>query len=69
LLSVFRCTPVRKAWDASIEGRCVDQVSIWMAGSICNIVTDCLVTCVPMPYLWGLQMGIRGKIALACSLA
>ncbi|KJK68231.1 hypothetical protein P875_00076311 [Aspergillus parasiticus SU-1] len=57
LLYLFGCQPVAKAWDSTItEGHCVDRLSIMLASSVLNVLTDFLMIIAPIPLIWKLNM-------------
>lgn len=58
------CQPFSYFWDKSQKGRCGDQIALYMAGGIFNLLLDVTVVVLPMPMLWGLQMARRKKVGL-----
>lgn len=61
----FQCVPVRKIWDQTIPGKCVDLVSIIYSGAVFSIFEDLVLILLPIPQLKILNMTVRKKIALA----
>ena len=39
-IAILPCHPVRKAWDPSVPGHCLDQKTNFVATAISNIVTE-----------------------------
>jgi hypothetical protein len=63
---IFQCTPVAKAWDFSItEGKCINFVAFLYAAGAVGLLTDLVLTFVPIPLFWKLQVSTRQKIVLS----
>ncbi|OOO05744.1 hypothetical protein OAory_01072600 [Aspergillus oryzae] len=64
-LYLFGCQPVAKAWDSTItEGHCVDRLSIMLASSVLNVITDFLMIIAPIPLIWKLNMRVWQKVGV-----
>ena len=63
-IAILPCHPVRKAWDPSVPGHCLDQETNFVATAISNIVTDIILLLLPVPILWTLHTGIRRRVYL-----
>lgn len=63
-LSLFYCSPVRKAWDDSTPGRCANQSDLSYAISGFNIANDLALFFIPVPLLATLQMPPKQRIVL-----
>ncbi|KAE8416056.1 hypothetical protein BDV36DRAFT_284807 [Aspergillus pseudocaelatus] len=64
-LYLFGCQPVAKAWDPTInEGHCVDRLSIMLASSVLNVITDFLMIIAPIPLIWKLNMRVWQKLGV-----
>ncbi|UDD57897.1 hypothetical protein AFCA_005372 [Aspergillus flavus] len=64
-LYLFGCQPVAKAWDSTItEGHCVDRLSIMLASSVLNVITDFLMIIAPIPLIWKLNMRVWQKLGV-----
>lgn len=60
------CRPIAYAWDPTIPGgSCGDQKSLDLFIGVFNLLMDVAVVILPMPVLWGLQMGVQKKIVLS----
>ena len=60
---IFSCQPVQFFWDKSIQGgTCLDENVISYATTGVNIATDLGVLCLPIPWLWKLQMPLSRKL-------
>ncbi|KAI0013030.1 hypothetical protein F4779DRAFT_565232 [Xylariaceae sp. FL0662B] len=64
LAIIFFCIPVQKAWDNSIEGKCTSPAPVSYFTGVWNAVVDIYVLVLPIPLLWGLNMGPRRKLRL-----
>ena len=58
------CIPVAKFWDSSIEGRCLDSLSIWYVMASFNLISDVLLFVLPLPAIRSLQLPRRQKWTL-----
>ncbi|MCJ1350343.1 MAG: hypothetical protein MMC33_000324 [Icmadophila ericetorum] len=58
------CRPFEYFYNKSIEGSCGNQTTLVLASCIINLLVDVIIICLPMPLLWGLQMGRHKKIGL-----
>ena len=64
LLSVFQCTPVRKAWNPGLPGTCINaSVAAIVMGGI-NAVMDFIVVFLPVPLICKLHMQRRWKFQI-----
>ncbi|KAI1088701.1 hypothetical protein F5B19DRAFT_470210 [Rostrohypoxylon terebratum] len=64
LAIIFFCIPVAKAWDDSIPGHCSSPAPVSYLSGAWNAFVDIYVLILPIPLLWGLNMGPRRKIRL-----
>ncbi|KAF2134347.1 hypothetical protein P153DRAFT_420062 [Dothidotthia symphoricarpi CBS 119687] len=63
---VFSCIPVQAAWDITItEAKCIPIRSIYLGGSIPNVILDIIVVAIPMPYVWRLHAPIAQRLVIA----
>ena len=63
-VSIFQCTPVRKALDSSISGSCIDVNALFFANAGLDILQDAFIYVLPVRMLYQLQVPRRQKIAL-----
>ncbi|OQD80364.1 hypothetical protein PENANT_c036G05631 [Penicillium antarcticum] len=63
-LFIFICVPVQKLWYPDIPGRCINQVSTWIANAVSTIATDVAILLLPIPQVWKLQLRTSEKIAV-----
>jgi len=57
-VSVFRCSPVKKAWDSSVEGKCVNFRGAIIGNAVPNILSDAVILSLPMPLLVSLLVSL-----------
>ncbi|KAK0747043.1 hypothetical protein B0T18DRAFT_326855 [Schizothecium vesticola] len=62
--SIVQCTPVALAWDASVDGHCIDLPKFFIFNGVVALLTDLLVLVLPLPLVWGLQLPFSQKLAL-----
>ncbi|KAL9592091.1 MAG: hypothetical protein Q9179_007064 [Wetmoreana sp. 5 TL-2023] len=61
----FACRPLAYQWDKSIKGRCLDPLVVsYFLAAPADIATNFALLALPIPWLWGLQMPLRRKIAI-----
>ncbi|KAJ6107645.1 hypothetical protein N7523_008968 [Penicillium sp. IBT 18751x] len=63
-LFIFICVPVQKIWNPQLPGRCINQVSTWIANAVSTIATDIAILLLPIPQVWKLQLRTSEKIAV-----
>lgn len=61
----FRCSPVQKAWDPTISGRCLPLPGFVVGSEIPNSLLDFVIVGLPIPLILKLQLQMRVKIGLA----
>lgn len=64
LLSVFQCTPIERAWDLSIPGKCLNLRARIIGAAGPNIVTDIVILAMPLREVWKLHATRSQQIAL-----
>ncbi|KAM3413839.1 hypothetical protein BST61_g10518 [Cercospora zeina] len=63
--AIFTCNPPEAFWDHSIKNKtCQDRLALSLASTSLNMVTDILITVLPLPFLNKLQLPRRQKWAL-----
>lgn len=43
------CVPVAAFWDENVEGKCLDNLTIWYVMASVNLVTDLGIFVLPLP--------------------
>ncbi|KAI1331459.1 hypothetical protein F5Y16DRAFT_422985 [Xylariaceae sp. FL0255] len=67
LLETFTlCQPVQYNWNKNIPGgKCADQGLALLLSGIINLVIDAVTVALPMPKLYGLQIPLTRRLAIA----
>lgn len=64
IATIFQCTPVRRIWDKSIAGACIDITTFWYSNAIYNLLTDFAILATVPPVIWTLSLPTRQKLGL-----
>lgn len=59
------CIPVAAFWDTSIQGRCLDNLTIWYVMASVNLVSDFSLFIMPLPVIQSLQLPRKQKYTLS----
>ncbi len=62
---VFQCSPVNKAWQPWLPGRCFDMNVLLSASSLINLFSDLLILLIPIFRISSLRMHTLRKIGVA----
>ena len=62
---VFMCTPIHKAWEPTIPGKCISLVPFYYGMQIPNVITDLLILLLPFNEIRRLELPFRQKIGVA----
>ncbi|KAJ4986137.1 hypothetical protein SVAN01_08401 [Stagonosporopsis vannaccii] len=68
MVLVFSCTPVRKAWDPLLPGKCHNSAAGYISGTI-NLISDIAVLLLPVIGIASLQMDRKKKAAVCAVFA
>lgn len=62
---VFSCSPVRLAWDKTIDGHCFEVRLVYVIHTALIFVLDVCIVAAPMPLVWKLHTstGTKGAVA------
>ncbi|KAF9886583.1 hypothetical protein FE257_011355 [Aspergillus nanangensis] len=61
----LQCVPVRKFWDASVDGACIDPARFFYGVQVPNILTDLMVLVMPLKTVWTLPISKRQRLLLS----
>ena len=61
----FQCSPVRKAWDFDIPGRCINPLNNLIGFHSANVALDIVILALPISAVWRLQMSMAKKVSVA----
>ena len=64
----YLCTPIRRYWDFSVEGKCLDLNGYFIANSAMNVATDVILLILPIWLLKPLRVPKRQKIGVTIVL-
>ncbi|KAI1813346.1 hypothetical protein GGS20DRAFT_486846 [Poronia punctata] len=64
IAGIFQCTPVARAWDASIRGTCFDAPALFFTNAGLNITQDLVLYILPIRILWSIKVPKRQRLAL-----
>lgn len=66
---ILQCSPVPKAWNASIQGHCVNtNLNLIVTGTI-NVISDVLILLLPLWTIWHLKLPIQKKLSVSAAFA
>ncbi|KAL8664813.1 MAG: hypothetical protein Q9168_007835, partial [Polycauliona sp. 1 TL-2023] len=65
IAQLLPCKPVRKFWNPSTPGTCLNTNPLYLTNSIINTLIDVLVLILPIPMIVNLQVNTRTKLVLA----
>jgi hypothetical protein len=61
-VTLFQCRPVKKRWDPSLSGHCLDY-SIWVVvAAIFNMLSDFIILALPIVWISRLKMDLKRKL-------
>jgi hypothetical protein len=64
------CFPREKIWDVTIiEGHCIDQNNLYLAGTIVNLISDVAILFIPQKVIWTLNMSLHKRIGVSLIFA
>ena len=62
--SLLSCQPLRKRWDPTLKGHCIDVTNYWRFISLANIISDVAMLLFPLPVVWKLHVSLPQKVGL-----
>ncbi|KAL9035102.1 MAG: hypothetical protein Q9214_006742, partial [Letrouitia sp. 1 TL-2023] len=62
--TIFQCQPVRRAFDHTIPGHCLDVTAFWYSNASANVLGDLMIFALPWPLIYRLQLPPREKYIL-----
>lgn len=66
LLGIWRCIPVRAAWNPLVKGKkCYDLQLAFLVSESINCVNDFIIVCMPVAVIRQLQLPARHKIGIS----
>ena len=67
--TIVQCTPIKRIWDHSVPGTCINLTAFWYANASANIIGDFLILALPMPVIRSLQLPRRQRLGLVMVFA
>ncbi|KAF4553062.1 Hypothetical protein D9617_8g050750 [Elsinoe fawcettii] len=64
IATVFQCTPIRRAYDKTVPGTCINLMAFWYSHSIWHAVGDFIIFLMPVPVINTLQIPGSRKLGL-----
>lgn len=68
-VEIWACTPRRKIWDPTVEGKCINNDVVLVTGGVMNVVTDFAILLLPLVSIIRLQMPLPRKIGVSAVFA
>ncbi|KAF2655102.1 hypothetical protein K491DRAFT_693251 [Lophiostoma macrostomum CBS 122681] len=65
----FPCSPVRKTWDVTVEGHCINEFVTAFVMAIINTISDLLLVIIPLRALWTLSWDMKRKLRVSTLFA
>lgn len=65
---LYLCSPIKRLWDTSVSGTCVDLNAAYLVSSVLNAVTDVVILLLPIWLLWPLRVRWEQKMVVALAL-
>lgn len=62
LCVTFMCSPIRKAWDTALPGKCLNTGILWTGSGVTSLLIDVIILVMPLPMLWRLQLKLIRRI-------
>lgn len=62
--TILQCIPVRRAWDKSIPGTCVQPTAQWYSYAALNMLAEVIMFFLPMPMIKRLHLPRQQKVGL-----
>lgn len=56
LVGLLACLPIRKSWDPTVPGTCIDVFEYYYGLQIPNIITDFIIVFMPFKAIYGLRL-------------
>lgn len=63
-ICIFQCTPIARAWNPTIPGKCLYLRGIFIGNAVPNIVTDAAILAMPMHQVWKLQARLAQRLTI-----
>ena len=64
VVDLLLCRPIRASWDITIDRQCGNILKAEISSAVINMILDIVVTFLPLPVIWQLQLPQHKKWAL-----
>ena len=61
LVAILQCVPIRKVWEPTVAGFCVNGPLAAIIPGAINVATDFVIVLLPIPLIYKLHMQRRWK--------
>lgn len=65
LIALFQCTPVRKGWNRTTPGKCINIGAVLICTAVTNVFSDFSILVLPLCSIWQLQMPVKRKFGIS----
>lgn len=70
ILEIFLiCRPMAVDWNASINGKCGNQIVSYVVLEILGLLLDFIIIMIPIPIIWSLRMNRAKRFGISISLS
>lgn len=63
LVAIFQCSPLAKAFNPTVLGRCINLKAALISNGVPNFVTDMVILALPARTVWQLQASIASFLS------
>ena len=65
IVALFQCTPVEKAWNPTVNGKCINIRAVFISTAVINVFSDFSILLLPLYSIWQLQMPVKRKVGVS----
>ncbi|GAB1190907.1 hypothetical protein APSETT444_000073 [Aspergillus pseudonomiae] len=65
VVGILLCLPVKKFWDPTVPGSCLDSAQYYYGQQIPNILTDAVLLVMPLKFVWALPISKTQRLLLS----
>ncbi|KAE8375727.1 hypothetical protein BDV26DRAFT_294736 [Aspergillus bertholletiae] len=65
VVGVLLCLPIKKFWDPTVPGSCLDFAQYYYGQQIPNILTDAVLLVMPLKFVWALPISKTQRLLLS----
>ncbi|KAF9892856.1 hypothetical protein FE257_000445 [Aspergillus nanangensis] len=64
LVAIFQCNPIRKGYEPTIPGSCINLKGALVGNGVPNFVTDIIILALPARLIWRLQASTSQRLSI-----